>query len=82
MKNFSESDVTTGSNGFKYLFAEYYDLLRCPINSGHNVTGYGKKLSTDYKIMFEGRVYRVYCSIYSNAGTCYIITKGQKIIIN
>ena len=44
-------------------------------------TGYGGKLTTPYKAMHNGRLYRVYCMCYSNSGTNYIISKGQRLII-
>mgnify|MGYP003143283646 FL=1 len=44
-----------------------------------NATGYGAKLTTRRKILYGGRLYRVYCTIYSNSGTCWICVKGEKI---
>lgn len=35
-------------------------------------TGYGSRIPTRYKVFFNGRWRRVYCRIYSNAGTLYI----------
>jgi len=35
-------------------------------------TGYGKKIPTRSKVRYQGRLYRVYCDIYSNSGHCYI----------
>lgn len=45
-------------------------------------TGYGKKLTSDYKIKFEGKDYRVYVTIYSNIGSCWFKCKkyGQVFI--
>jgi hypothetical protein len=48
----------------------------------YTATGYGSKIPTSYKVKYNNRWYRVYCRIYSNSGTCYIITKGKKIIIH
>lgn len=45
----------------------------------YTATGYGSKIPTQYKVKYEGRLYRVYCHIYSNSGTCYIISKGEQI---
>ena len=44
-------------------------------------TGYGRKLATPYKTRYNGRLYRVYCCCYSNAGTCYIISRGKWLVI-
>ncbi len=44
-------------------------------------TGYGRKLTTDKKVRHNGRLYRVYCCQMSNAGSLYIISKGQNLYI-
>ena len=44
-------------------------------------SGYGGKLTTPWKARYKGRWYRVYCMQYSNSGTRYIISKGQRLII-
>jgi hypothetical protein len=40
-------------------------------------TGYGKKIPTYYKVLFENKWRRVYCCIYSNSGICYIIRNNK-----
>ena len=42
-------------------------------------SGYGGKIPTEYKIKLHGdpRWYRVYCAIYSNIGTLYILKGGR-----
>ena len=47
-------------------------------------TGYGKRLTTQYKVKFLGKWRRVYCCQYSNAGTLYIgkISDGLFISIH
>lgn len=45
-------------------------------------TGYGKKLKTEYKLKHNGRLYRVYCYLYSNIGRLYIVSKGIDLTIN
>jgi hypothetical protein len=44
-------------------------------------SGYGSKLNTGFKIRFNGRLYRVYCCQWSNSGTAYIISKGDRLVI-
>ena len=41
-------------------------------------TGYGMKLTTRYKIEFYGRLYRVYCTQISNAGSLWFTAKGRR----
>lgn len=45
-------------------------------------TGYGKKLPTQYMVNLGGRWYRVYCAIFSNIGSCYIISKGERYLVD
>ena len=35
-------------------------------------TGYGSRIPTEYMVKHEGKWRRVYCIVYSNAGTLYI----------
>ena len=44
-------------------------------------TGYGRKIETRHKVNYLGRDRRVYCDVSSNAGSCYILVKGQKITV-
>ena len=45
-------------------------------------SGYGRKLVTEWKIKHNNRLYRVYCCIFSNAGTLYIKTKDGDLIVD
>jgi len=45
-------------------------------------SGYGQKLVTHWKIRWNKKLYRVYCCIFSNSGTNYIISKGETITVN
>lgn len=39
---------------------------------------YGKKVPTSWVITYMGRERRVYCDAIGNAGTCYVLVKGEK----
>lgn len=45
-------------------------------------SGFGAKMLTRWKVKHNGRLKRIYCAIWSNSGTCYIIHKGEKIIVD
>lgn len=45
-------------------------------------SGYGSKLTTRYMLPIGKRLYRVYCTQYSNAGTLWIKYKGVKFILS
>lgn len=44
-------------------------------------TGYGRKVPTSHMIIFENRLRRIYCTIFSNNGTCWFQYKGKQIIV-
>lgn len=48
----------------------------------YTATGYGTKIPTSKVIAWsDGKVRRVYCDIYSNAGSCYCMIHGCKVSI-
>lgn len=70
----------------KYLDYEPSDLIDTPLwwqSQGlqYTASGYGRKIPTRNKIRHAGRLKRVYCCIYSNIGTCYIIDHGKWLIL-
>ena len=43
---------------------------------------YGKKkVPTSWVITYMGRERRVYCDAIGNAGTCYVLVKGEKHVV-
>ena len=44
-------------------------------------SGYGNKLISTKMVKWNGRMYRVYVMCYSNNGTAYIVSKGEKWIL-
>jgi hypothetical protein len=50
-------------------------------NLMQTATGYGNKLTTEWMIKIEGRWHRVYCRIFSNIGSPYIIWRKREYII-
>jgi hypothetical protein len=62
------------------------DFVECPLwyhikGLSQTASGYDTKLTTRYKIQYNGRLYRVYCAICSNIGSLYIIVKGVRLFI-
>ena len=50
--------------------------------SGRTASGYGNRLATCHMLRIGNRWRRVYAICYSNAATCYIIKKGEKVIVS
>jgi len=48
----------------------------------YTATGYGNKIPTYYMVKHNGRMKRVYCRIFANIGTCYIVSNGRELIID
>ena len=44
-------------------------------------SGYGRRVPTRHMIRHDGRWRRVYCCIFSNAGTCYIEQGKDWIVV-
>jgi hypothetical protein len=44
-------------------------------------SGYGSAIPTRRMVYWHGHWRRVYCTIYSNAGTCWVRLKGAKHIV-
>jgi hypothetical protein len=49
----------------------------------YTASGYGRKIPTSRMVQLADnpKWYRVYCCIYSNIGTCYIVRKGEWFVI-
>lgn len=47
----------------------------------YTVSGYGIKIPTPYKVLHKNRWKRVYCRIFSNIGSLYIMCRSRKIFI-
>lgn len=45
-------------------------------------TGYGSKIPTQYMVFVGNKWRRVYCRIYSNVGTCYVLINKERVIID
>lgn len=48
----------------------------------YNQSGYGRKIPTEHMIKWCGKWRRVYCCIYSNSGTCYILQGKNWIVVS
>ena len=83
MKNFSISDISETN----HLWVEENEFVIRPLwwqkrGLMYTSTGFGRKIPTEKMVLFNNRLHRMYCCIYSNSGTCYIIHKGNWIVIN
>ena len=82
MKNYTKSEVVKDTlNVLRKDLIE--ELLPWQLtNYTETQSGYGARLTSRHKIMFEGKARRIYITIYSNNGTAWFKYKGQKIIVN
>lgn len=69
-----------------------YDVVTRPVPRygvlqlapGQSPSGYGRKIATDHMIKLpnDHRLRRVYCVCYSNAGSLYILVKGEALYLH
>ncbi len=45
-------------------------------------SGYGRRLNSGYKIHFNGQLYRVYVTCFSNSGTSWFKCKGKTVYLS
>ncbi|WAL67124.1 hypothetical protein ORV05_04870 [Amycolatopsis cynarae] len=50
--------------------------------SGQTASGYGGKIPTSGMVRYGTRWHRVYVMIWSNSGTAYILSKGERLILD
>lgn len=87
MKEFFEKDVIR-DDGFPRLYANFpVDLIRNPLDwqirgLTHTLTGYGKKLTSEYMIFFEGKKRRIYHTIFSNIGSSWFNYGSERIYLS
>lgn len=71
-----------GTNGpFKTVQVQHKvdELYHHRRGLSYTASGYGSKIPTRYKLKFENRWYRVYCRIFSNIGSLYVIIRGERV---
>lgn len=61
--------------------AEFYLAPIVGHRPGQGADGYGRKISTDYAVRYGGRTRRVYCCIFSNAGSLYVVDRGGRLYV-
>lgn len=75
------------NNELKRLTVNESELIHNPLwyhkrGLMQTATGYGRKIATEKMIKHNGRLKRIYCCIYSNSGSLYIMDKKEWIFID
>lgn len=86
MRNFSERDLSGNGSLYWIRGASVAEMVFAPLRFHRaglqeTVSGFGARLTTPHKIQFNGRLYRIYCTCYSNAGSCWFTAGGRKIYV-
>lgn len=86
MKNFTANDVVNRDSSFPRLYVDRNDLVDAPLawqalGLQPTRSGYGTKAMRE-KISYCGRLYRLYATCYSNAGSVWFKCFGKKIYIS
>lgn len=90
MKLFTNDDVkahTCVPDAGKIITENNSDLVFEPLNwqkrgLQQTASGYGRKLNSGFKINFNGKMYRIYVTQFSNAASFWFISKGRKIFVH
>lgn len=88
---FTEENVRTWENSrtgepMYKIYCDREDLIDAPLwwherGLQQTASGYGRKLTNRYKISFNGKEYRLYTTIFSNAGSTWFKVKGRTIYV-
>jgi hypothetical protein len=86
VKKFTESDIEPHGSWDGVINADRSELVDAPPDwmkrgLSETASGYGRRLNSGLKIHFEGRLHRIYTTIFSNSGTNWFNTKGRKIVV-
>ena len=86
-KQFTDTDVQYTDTRFPRIYCDREDLIDAPLwwheqGLQQTASGYGRKLTNRYKISFNGKEYRLYTTIFSNAGTTWFKVKGRTIYVD
>lgn len=87
MKNFTDDDISASDTLYPRIFVDRSELIVDQpewMQRGltQTASGYGKKLNSGLKISFNGKLYRLYTTIFSNNGSIWFIVKGRKIYVD
>jgi hypothetical protein len=76
--------TTTTSIRYATELGKYRLFRRHCHPHGQGQDGYGMKITTSIMLQFEDekRPRRVYCTCFSNAGSCWILRKGEKFYVD
>lgn len=47
----------------------------------YTASGYGSRIPTSRQVLYGNRWRRIYCTIYSNSGTCWIVVNGVRHVV-
>lgn len=82
-REFTSADVTRDNHIYADRSELIYDApewLRRGLQQ--TASGYGRKLNSGLKISFNGRLYRIYVTCFSNAGSCWFVSNGSKYYVS
>ena len=86
MKHFTTADVVRASL-YPRIYCDKAELVQdqpkwMAAGLQQTASGYGRKLNSGLKISYNGKLYRIYVTIFSNAGSSWFVAKGEKIYVD
>lgn len=85
--SFDENDIDGMDRQFPHIYCDCSKLIHNPPEwmlrgLQQTATGYGAKLNSGLSILYCGKVYRIYITQYSNAGSAWFKVNGKKIYVS
>jgi hypothetical protein len=87
-KPYTDADVENADSAYPRIYISgRKDMVYDPpewmkMGLQQSASGYGGKLNSGYRINFNGKLYRLYISCYSNACSWWFVAKGRTIYVN
>ena len=86
-KRFTDQDIVNHGGDYLRIYAERRELIYDPplwMARGlqETASGYGKRLNSGLKISFNGKLYRIYTTVFSNVGSSWFTVRGRKIYVS
>ncbi len=83
IRQFTSADLRNG-NHLYVLTSELVDAQSAWMARGlqQTASGYGARLNTGRKIYYNGKLYQLYATCFSNAASVWFTVKGQRIYVS
>lgn len=72
----------TKENEIEYISYKEKDIITDSKAKNRSKTGYGSKIVTSKMLKVGKKKHRIYCMVYGNSGSCYIVKGKKKVFLH